>query len=217
MIVVPEVRTWKTRGNPSILKVHSEILGGVSLHLGSSSIRSLWYRVFEVMTLSYVRLLCKRPELLSILQLWIMWLSSDQWEIMTSWAGSVLHCELATSISSTIDHLMILIIVSLGVYLVAQVFLVKIVLLLTWNGVNHFRTSVYVWICRLFKFHMIVLPRCNNGLFGIWRTDIIVLMSLRRCNSIRCRPLVLILHRIKNLWWMAWSLDCWAVTLIHKT
>lgn len=39
--------------------------------------------------------------------------------------------KLARSIACPINHLMILIIVSLGVYLVAQVLLVEIVLLLT--------------------------------------------------------------------------------------
>ena len=46
-------------------------------------------------------------------------------------ARSMLHGELAPSGAGSIDHLMILIIVSLSVYLMAEVLLIQIVLLVT--------------------------------------------------------------------------------------
>ena len=50
---------------------------------------------------------------------------------MISRARSVLHRELAPSSACSIDHLMILIIVPLSVYLMTQVLLIQIVLLVT--------------------------------------------------------------------------------------
>ena len=199
MIVVAEVWSAKARCDACVLKVHSQILRRITLHLRVCAVGSLRYRILKVMALSYIGVLGQRSKLLRIFKFWIMWFSSNERQIMISRARSMLHGELAPSGAGSIDHLMILIIVSLSVYLMTEVLLIQIVLLVTWYCIYHVWSCADVRVGVLFEFHMVVLPRGYDCFFRVGWTHIVVLVSLSACDSVCSCSLILILDLVHHL------------------
>jgi len=199
MIVVAEVWSAKARCDTCALKVHSQVLRRIALHLCVCAVGSLRDRILKVMALSYIGVLGQRSKLLRIFKLWIMWFSSNERQIMISRTRSMLHGELAPSGASSIDHLMILIIVSLSVYLMTEVLLIQIVLLVTWYCIYHVWSCADVRVRVLFEFHMMVLPRGYDCFFRVRWTHIVVLVPLSACNSVCSCSLILILDLVHHL------------------
>lgn len=199
MIVVAEVWSAEARCDTCALKVHSQILRRITLHLRVCGVGSLRYRILKVMTLSYIGVLGQRSKLLRIFKLWIMWFSSNERQIMISRARSVLHRELAPSSACSIDHLMILIIVPLSVYLMTQVLLIQIVLLVTWYCIYHVWSGADMRVGVLFELHMVILSRGYDCFFRVRWTHIVVLVSLSACNSVCSCSLILILDLVHHL------------------
>ena len=194
MIIISKIGSAQSRCNTLALEIHPQILGRITLHLAVCSVSSLWYRILKIVTLSHISILSKCSELLSIFQLWIMRFGPDQGQVVVARACGMFYRKLASSGTSTIDHLMILVIVTLCVYLVAQVLLIQVILLLTWYRVYHFRPSVDMGVSILFELHMWVLPRRHYSFLRVLRADVIILVSFGACNSVSSGTLVLILH-----------------------
>lgn len=214
MIVIAEVWSAKARCYACVLKVHSQILRRISRHLGVGTVSSLRGRILKVMALSYVGVLGQRSKLLRIFEFGIMRFSSNKRQIMIPWARSMLHGELTSSCAGSVDHLMILIIVPLSVNLVAKVFLIQIVLLVTWYCIYHFWACADVGVRVLLELHVVVLPRGDDCFLWVRWAYIIVLVSLSACDSVCGGSLVLILDLIHHLR-LGWTLGG-SVALAHE-
>lgn len=86
------------------------------------------------------------------LQLGVVRLGPDQRQVVSTRIGSMLHAELAGGSSGSIDHLGI-VVVTLRIYLVAQVLLINVLSLvaLTSNGVHHVGPSADMWTSSSFE------------------------------------------------------------------
>jgi len=136
-------------------------------------------------------MLCQSTEsmiLISFFKLWVMWLRPNQWQVVSTSVSSMLDAELASSSSGSIDHLGV-VIVSLSIYLMAQVLLINALrlLTLTTDSVHHIWTCAYVrTVSALEWLEMRRLSRGDDRFLWILWADIVVLMSLSAVDPIHC-------------------------------
>ena len=100
--------------------------------------------------------------------------------------GCMLYAELARCSPGSIDHLGI-VIVTLSIDLMTQIFLVYVLRLVTLasDSVHHVRACADMRSIPSFKWlHVGGLPGGDDGFFGVCRADIIILMTFRAIDPI---------------------------------
>ena len=166
-----------------LLLVHLQVLVTGALGLGHR-VRTLRGGDLEVVRLAKTLIWhlseCPKSEILIyLLELAVMALRPDQREVARGMLGAEL-----TAAASPIYHLRV-IVVSLGVYLMAQVLLV-----------NRSITCLYLGTSVTLKaFHVLIMSGSDDCLFWILRRDIVVIVSLSGRNS---GSLVLV-HKLDHL------------------
>ena len=129
---------------------------------------------------------------------------------MTTSVSLMLHTKLTGSSPGSIDHLRI-VSISLSVDLVAHVFLVNILILITLtpNSIHHIRSGTYLRPVSAFeRFEMRRLSRSHDSFLWISWTNIVVLISFRTVYPIYSL-LLLAVERYMfrcGVWYLLWNL-----------